>query len=211
MQSDRTWVHLWQLHPDISEAVKFRKSWRSLQVWVKAGKDNHWILVRKFSEPTFFWGLQSCVYSVEVHTDGADGCIDLKIFVGVKLIDAKGQQQVHSPTNGLQDDFITKQEVPTLVPHKHPTFWKAVPHIFNIHPPLPTLPSSVPSPTPTPSLLGLDAKEGLWRFFEGFPRHISMANLACYSRAGIAKSSSLIVVSQEAKPEYKQLCRCVKG
>lgn len=52
-----------------------------------------------------------------MHTDGADGCIDLKIFVGVKLIIEKGQKQVRSLTNSLQDNLITKQKVTTLVRH----------------------------------------------------------------------------------------------
>lgn len=65
---------------------------------------------------------------------------------------------------------------------------------------------SLGDPSLPPPLLGFDAKEGLWCFFEGFPRHISMANLACSGHASIAEPSSLIVVSREAKPEQKQLC-----
>lgn len=42
-----------------------------------------------------------------------------------------------------------------------------------------------------------------WCLFEGLPRHISTANLACYTRATIAKSSSLIVMTHKARLKHK--------
>lgn len=52
----------------------------------------------------FLWVFQPCVSILEMHAGGADGCIDLKILVGVKggtLSAVKGQQQVDSQTNSL--------------------------------------------------------------------------------------------------------------
>lgn len=44
-----------------------------------------------------------------------------------------------------------------------------------------------------------------WCLFEGLPRHISTANLACYTCATIAKSSSFIVMTHKARPKHKRL------
>lgn len=44
-----------------------------------------------------------------------------------------------------------------------------------------------------------------WCLFEGLPRHISTANLACYACATIAKSSSFIAMTHKARPKHKCL------
>ncbi len=46
-----------------------------------------------------------------------------------------------------------------------------------------------------------------WCLFECLPRHISMANLACYACAGVAKSLSFIVMTHKARPKTQMsLC-----
>lgn len=70
----------------------------------------------------------------------------------------------------------------------------------NTHPPAPT----PPPPTSSISLPPRGSKRP-WCFFEGLPRHISTANLACYACANVAKSSSLIVMTHKARPKQKCL------
>lgn len=71
-----------------------------------ASQENLWESLQAFTAPSgfFLWVFQPCVSILEMHAGGADGCIDLKILVGVKagiLSTMKGQQQVDSQTNSL--------------------------------------------------------------------------------------------------------------
>lgn len=166
-----------------------------------------------------------------MHPDGADGCKDLKIFVGVKLIVVKGQQQVRSRPNSLEDNLITEQEVTTLVLYKHPTFQKAAPHIFIIHPPLPhRFPRRPLTPSPSPWLW---CKRGTLMFLWGFstahfhgkssmfrPCQHRRALLAHCGESGSEARTETALPSDQAEwstssrrirgliPDF---CRCVKG
>lgn len=80
--------------------------------------------------------------------------------------------------------------------------YKYILHIFcNTHLAFPKPPSLFPSLSLPPPL----RCKRPWCLFEGLPRHISMANLACYACASIAKSSSFIVMTHKARPKHKCL------
>lgn len=72
---------------------------------------------------------------------------------------------------------------------------------FNTHLPLLKPPPRLPSLSLMPPLR---CKRPCC-LFEGLPRHISTANLACYARATVARSSSFIVVTHKARPKHKCL------